>query len=128
VESVVDGDTVRVTGGETIRILGVNTPEIGYGGDPDECWAQQARSFTNSSLHGARVWLTFDGDCTDAYSRTLAYLHTGTAEDGFFDWLLLREGHARVLVIEPNSTFRSEFYAAQALAQSEDLGLWGTCQ
>jgi len=132
VESVVDGDTVRVVrdggGDETIRILGADTPEIGYGGDPDECWAQQARSFTNNSLYGARVWLTFDEECTDGYSRTLAYVHTGTAADDFFDWWLLRQGHARVMVIAPNSTFRTEFLSAQASAEAEELGLWGACQ
>jgi len=132
VESVVDGDTVRVSrsGGatETIRILGVDTPEIGYSGDPDECWAQQARSFTTATVDGALVWLTFDAECTDAYARTLAYVHTGTEEEDFFDWRLLREGHARVLVIEPNSTFRTLFQSAQAAAATEELGLWGACR
>lgn len=46
VTAVVDGDTidVRTAGGiERVRIIGIDTPEIGRNGAADECYAQEAR-------------------------------------------------------------------------------------
>lgn len=132
VDEVTDGDTVRVEPigggvGETVRIIGVDTPEIGYGGEPDDCWAQEATGFTRDLLQGERAWLTFDGECIDNFDRTLAYVHTGAEQEDFVDWLLLRRGHGRPLAIAPNTTFRAELELASRDARSEDLGLWAAC-
>ena len=40
---VVDGDTLRTSDGELIRLLGLNTPELGRDGRPDEPGADAAR-------------------------------------------------------------------------------------
>ncbi len=43
VQRVVDGDTVRLKDGRSVRMIGVNAPETGKKGRPDEPFAVAAR-------------------------------------------------------------------------------------
>lgn len=125
---VVDGDTVYVDfedgSWEKIRIIGIDTPEIGWDGDPDECYAQEARIFLHQQLNAGCFWLTFDEDCWDPYDRLLAYIHT---EAGFLEVASLEGGYADVMLFEPNETFAALFYQALGTAQNGDVGMWGEC-
>jgi len=154
VVEVVDGDTidVRFSDGstDTVRLLGVDTPEVHadndpaeYEGVPDddagatclETAGEDASSFAERWLAGAEVTLVTDpaADKRGSYGRLLAYVHVagnttataGTATAGNrtdFNARLLETGHARVY----DSTFsRSEaYYDAEATAQSEGVGVW----
>lgn len=126
-----DGDTFVVDssrGSETIRFIGVDTPETGYGSTDEECYGAEASAFTASNFPvGTCLWLTFDQDCIDYYDRTLAYLHTGNGDQDFYQRRLIREGYASVLIFDPNDAFEDVFRADEAEAKAEDLGLWGEC-
>ena len=125
---VTDGDTIWVDyedgGYDKVRIIGIDTPEIGWDGEPDECYAQEARAFLSQQLSGGCFWLTFDSDCWDPYDRLLAYVHTA---GGFFEVAVLDGGYGEVMLFEPNTTFSSLFHQAQSEAQASDAGLWGEC-
>lgn len=129
---VIDGDTFEITGGsldgEHIRIIGLNTPEIGYNGSPDDCWAQEAKSYAIDVLENRDVWLTFDAQCQDNYGRYLAYVYTGTLEQGNYTVRALETGQGFVLSIAPNNTYDRVFRDAQSIAIDGSLGLWGTCR
>ncbi|MCB9780429.1 MAG: thermonuclease family protein [Alphaproteobacteria bacterium] len=129
---VADGDTIIADtsqGEEKIRFIGVDTPEMGYGDDPQECWGPEAKAVTEELLADAGdcVWLTFDRGCLDPYDRTLAYLHVGVGDEGFVERRLLRGGHATVLIYDPNDAYETEFEADEAEAHAEGVGLWETC-
>jgi hypothetical protein len=58
VAAVVDGDTIKVetaTGTVRVRIIGINTPEIGRDGKPSECYAEQARDYLDQLAYGRTV-------------------------------------------------------------------------
>ncbi len=124
----IDGDTVYVDledgSYEKIRIIGIDTPEIGWDGEPDECYAQEARTYLYQQLSGGCFWLTFDAECWDPYDRLLAYVHT---QDGFFEVETLEAGNAEVMLFEPNTTFAALFYQALGVAQGSNAGMWGEC-
>ncbi|WP_415381661.1 lamin tail domain-containing protein [Halosimplex sp. TS25] len=156
VVEVVDGDTVDVRyrngSTDTVRLLGVDTPEVHvdndpaeYEGVPDtdagaaclEAAGENASAFAREWLAGERVTLVVDpvADRRDRYDRLLAYVHVGapageevpaneTAADGGIDFnqRLVATGHARVY----DSTFaRSDgYYAAESEAQDARRGLW----
>lgn len=128
---VIDGDTVEVRslgGTETIRIIGVDTPEVESGSTEEECFGPEASAYTKAALpEGTCLWLTFDEECTDYYDRTLAYVHLGAGEQDFYERRLLREGYARVLVIDPNDAFEDVLRLDEAAAQAAGAGLWGAC-
>jgi len=126
---VVDGDTAWVDmeegPHEKVRFIGVDTPEVGHDGDPDECFAWEAAEFTRWMLEGDRFWLTFDEECYDVYDRTLAYVHT---RDGFLQLAQLDGGYAEVMTVPPNDTFQADFEQAEQEAQTEGAGMWGECR
>ena len=130
VHTAIDGDTVHVDttqGEESIRLIGVDTPEVGWGGDPSDCYGLEAQAFAQDALEGSEVWLTFDSACTDLYDRTLAYIHQGSGEQDFFQRRLLRGGYGRDFPWEGTDTFQDTFSQDAWYAQSNGEGLWGLC-
>jgi micrococcal nuclease len=123
VERVVDGDTIVLTTGETVRYLMVNTPEIT--GGKNECYGQNAARFNSDLVLGKTVRLTLDVEPTDIYDRTLAYVSVGDQE---VNRLLVERGFACVLHIPPNGADRrAEFQELEASAKAAMRGLWGAC-
>lgn len=127
---VVDGDTVRVRLGEveeSVRLIGIDTPETRGPGGLRECFGQEATRRVEALLpKGTRVRVVRDVEPRDRYRRLLAYLYR--QEDGMFvNLALAREGFAAPLTIPPNVAHAEEIVAAAAGARRESLGLWGRC-
>lgn len=43
------------------------------------------------------------------------------------NFILVEEGYAKILSIEPNTKYKSEISTLQKKAKEEKLGLWGRC-
>jgi micrococcal nuclease len=137
---VIDGDTVSIAYSngtrETVRLLGVDTPEVHGANDPTEfegvpdtdagatCLSragENASTYARSRLAGETVTLVFDeqSDRRGYYGRLLAYVYV----DGeSFNYALLREGHARVY---PSAfTERTRYERAEDDARDARRGLW----
>jgi micrococcal nuclease len=129
VTRVADGDTIRVRfadGGERrVRLIGVNSPELGDGRTEAAFWAFLAARYTLFHLRGRTVRLEYDTTRLDDYGRTLAYVMT---EDGeLFNERLVRDGYARAFLKYPfREDYRSRLRQAQAEAKREGRGLWGS--
>lgn len=142
VTEVVDGDTVKVRlqdgTRDTVRLVGVDTPEVYSETTPDEfegvpdteagrtClrrWGERASALATDELDGERVELAFDPnlDRRDYYGRLLMYV---VVDNRSFNRRLVETGHARVY----DSAFaRADRYlAAERRARDEGRGLW-TC-
>jgi micrococcal nuclease len=128
VVQVLDGDTIVVkrAGGadETIRMLGVDTPETHHPRKPVQCYGPEAAAYTTRRLFGAVVRLEDDVERHDVYGRRLAYVYLDGAN---FERELLREGYARLLVIEPNHAHAREMLDDELDARAVGVGLWGAC-
>lgn len=130
VNHVVDGDTFYCEterGEEKVRVIGINTSEIGYQGMPDECYSQEAKQKATDLLKDNKVWLTFDEDCYDTFGRTLAYVHLGVNEQDFFERLMLRSGYAWAYPFEGTDSFSEMFSQDELAAQQSNSGGWGSC-
>jgi micrococcal nuclease len=123
-----DGDTidVRTASGatDTIRILGVDTPETHHPTKPVECFGPEAAAYTKQRLTGRDVVLEDDVETHDIYDRRLAYV---IIDGERFDDELLRLGYARLLVIPPNEMHAREMLETELKARRERRGLWGAC-
>ena len=75
VAQVYDGDTVRLTNGERVRLTGINTPELGRDGQADEPMAQAARQWFVREAKGRQVYLVPGTESRDHYGRLLAHLY-----------------------------------------------------
>jgi micrococcal nuclease len=126
---VVDGDTVEVRLGrreETVRLIGIDTPETVDPRSPVECFGEEASARTKALLPaGTGVRLVADVEARDRYDRLLAYVYR---DDGtFVNLALVEDGYASVLTYPPNVAHQSEFTAAAARARDEGRGLWSAC-
>ncbi|WP_165164212.1 thermonuclease family protein [Corynebacterium qintianiae] len=124
VEKIVDGDTLDVRrDGETtrIRLLNVNTPEIGRDGKPSECLAEDARDYLAALLPvGTTVELQFDEEREDKYGRTLA----GVFRDGsLVNAEIAREGLGHAVNIAPNDRFYPDVLSAEQEAAAAGKGI-----
>ena len=122
VERVVDGDTLVISGGDRVRLIGVDTPETKHPNKPVQPFGKEASEFTRRMVEGKRVQLQFDpGETKDKYGRTLAYVYI----DGqFLNELLLREGLARAMLNYPFSAeAKARFRAAEADAKAARRGI-----
>lgn len=127
VTEVIDGDTIVVTrSGETqtIRLLGVDTPETHHPTKGVECFGPAATRFTRRRLLGAHVRLEGDVEAHDIYDRTLAYVYVDNER---FNDELLRRGYARLLVIPPNRAHGRAMLDAELIARDAGRGLWNRC-
>lgn len=123
VRYVHDGDTLFLEDGRKVRLLGVDTPEVG---DHAECYGDEARSALRRMLpEGTTVRTVADVRPLDQYDRSLLFLFT---EDGRLVNLdLIREGYAEAVVLQPNYLWADEVEAAEDEAQSARVGMWGAC-
>ncbi len=85
VTRVVDGDTLELGNGETVRMVGIDTPEVG------ECGFEQASANLSSLTLGKQVRLTRSDEDRDRYGRLLRYVDAGEVDAGL---RLIRNGLA----------------------------------
>ncbi|WP_373189178.1 lamin tail domain-containing protein [Halolamina sp.] len=140
VVEVVDGDTMKVVfengSRETIRLLGVDTPEVHTENSPDEfegvpeteagrnClrkWGEQASSVAKERLLGETVTLSFDANepRRGYYGRLLVYLHV---DGGSFNYALITNGLARVY--DSQFEYRDRYDTTESAAMDANVGLW----
>lgn len=135
VVEVVDGDTVRVrfagrsssSPSESVRLIGIDTPETHGPGGLRECFGAEASARLASLLpRGTEVRLERDVEARDRYARLLAYVYR--KRDGLFvNLALAKDGFAATLSIPPNVAHAADFTAAAADARDAGRGLWGRC-
>jgi micrococcal nuclease len=123
---VIDGDTVRLDGGETVRLIGVDAPETHYSpraqvAGRDDPYAQDATQFLRQLIGGQPVRLVRDGRRHDRYGRTLAYIYL--ADGTLVNAELIRRGYARAYR-NFSYDFRYEFLRLEAEARLSGRGLW----
>ena len=121
VKRVVDGDTFETKSGDKVRLIGVNTPEIG---EKAERYGMEAKRFTENKLQGQTVILFQDVGPKDKYGRLLRYVFL-ESEPTMFNETLLTEGYANVMTVPPNVLFADKFVALERKARENRKGLWG---
>lgn len=140
VTAVVDGDTVRVAyengTTDTVRLIGVDTPEVHTENDPAEfegvpetdagesCLrgaGTNASTVAKQQLLGETVGLAFDPnlDRRGYYDRLLAYV---VIDGTLYNYRIVATGNARVY--DSDFSRADSFYAAEETARRDRQGLW----
>ncbi len=124
VVQVVDGDTVRVRLAdrvETVRYIGVNTPEVRHPTRGREPGGPEATAVNRELVAGKRVSLELDVQERDRYGRLLAYLWVG---ETMVNAELVRRGYAQVMTVPPNVRHQDMFVRLERDARAAGRGLW----
>lgn len=131
---VVDGDTIHATIGgtdETIRIIGLDSPETVKPGTPVECFAREATTAAKRLLPiGAPIRLQSDPTqaARDRYGRLLA--HVILPDGRLFAEVMIEGGFATHYVYDGvPSIYADRLSAAEDRAIAAEAGLWSptTC-
>ncbi len=125
---VYDGDTIKLKNGKKVRLIGIDTPEIGKDGKEDECFAKEARQKAIDLLAKKRVKIETDStqEKYDKYGRLLAYIFL---EDGTnINKFLIQEGYAKEFTYKQKPyKYQKEFKKAENTAKENKKGIWGSC-
>ena len=121
VKKVIDGDTFKDASGKKYRLLGVDTPEYGRDGKPDEPFAQEATNFTKKHIENKYVVLEYADEKFDKYNRLLVLVYTPEGE--MLERLLLQEGLADVFR-KAKHKYKKEFYDIENKAKKQQKGKW----
>jgi micrococcal nuclease len=132
--AVVDGDTitVRLASGatNTVRYIGVDTPETKDPRVPVECFGAEASARNAELVAGRTVYLERDVSERDRYDRLLRYVWV-EGDDGalrFANEELVKWGHASAVSFPPDVKYQQRFADAERVARQEGRGLWGACE
>jgi len=118
---VVDGDTIELDGKETVRLIGVDTPETKDPRKPVEYFGQEASEFTKKLVEGKKVRLEYDQTKKDVWTRTLAYVFL---EDGtFVNAEIVKQGYGFAYTEFPFK-YMEEFRQHEREARESKRGLW----
>lgn len=130
---VVDGDTIHIDMNgkkETVRLIGMNTPETVDPRRPVECFGKEASAKAKELLDGQQVRIETESSQgeRDKYGRLLGYV---IREDGLlFNRYMIEEGYAYEYTYRLPYKYQAEFKTAQKEAEAAGRGLWapGVCE
>jgi micrococcal nuclease len=107
VTRVIDGDTIVLSSGERVRLIGIDAPEIGEPG------ADEATNFVREAVEGKTVWLESSGADTDRFGRLRRYVWLQQPTDTEceiqqqryqLNAILVANGLARVFIVNQPTT------------------------
>ncbi len=118
VTRVIDGDTVILAGGEHVRYIGIDAPEM----DPPEPFGSAAAAANRELVQDKVVRLETDTSETDRYGRLLRYVWVG---DQLINLELVRLGLAEAKSYPPDTRYQDLLDAAENEARQAGRGMWG---
>ncbi len=128
VVEVVDGDTIKIAKDgrtETLRLIGLDTPETKDPRRPVQCFGEEASARAKKLLSGKKVRIT--QDTRDKYGRMLVYVWT---EDGMlYNHRMILDGYAHEYTYDVPYQQQARFRKAEAQARQAGRGFWSpkTC-
>lgn len=124
VDRVYDGDTLRLTDGRHVRILGMNAPEVDHGKkQTGQALGEEARIATEAFFKKDKtVRLFYDVQRVDRYERTLA--HVFDSKGNNLSGYLLRNGLAFHVAVPPNLGMNECLHGEENIARRKQLGVW----
>jgi len=115
ISEVIDGDTVKLSTGEYVRLLGINAPERG------QPYHEKSTNRLRQLVKGKAVILEKDVDDRDQYGRLLRYIFLNGEN---INVKLVKEGLATVYIIPPNIKYETELREAENEAKNLKINLW----
>jgi len=129
VSRVIDGDTVVVNvinEDETIRLIGIDTPESVDPRKPVQCFALEASEHLKTLVRGRKMKLVIDPSqqSEDKYDRWLRYLILDDGTD--VNKKMIEDGYAYEYTYDRPYIRQAEYRAAQEDAKKSKRGLWAS--
>jgi micrococcal nuclease len=129
VAQVKDAETLELSDGSFVRLIGARTPQPPLGWKGREPWpfVAEANEMTKRLALGKDVELRFGGNQTDRHGYKLAQVYV--LSDGRSQWLqqeLINAGVARVYSFPDNTACVDELLVSEAEARAVKRGIWSS--
>ena len=115
VSEVVDGDTFKTTDGRTIRLIGINAPEVG------EKYYEEAKDELTELIYRKEIRLDSDTGNKDVYGRLLRYVYV---DDLLVNSEMVRLGLAKAEEVAPNKKYSDLFLELESNARNAGRCIW----
>lgn len=113
---VVDGDTIKIDGGESVRLIGINSTERGK-----DCYLEAKQKLTEL-VDGKIVFLEKDVENRDKYGRLLRYVYL---DGNFVNLEMVKTGFAYAYEYPPSVKYAEKIAKAEEKAKAGHEGcLW----
>ncbi len=133
VDHVYDGDTLRLSDGRKVRLLGINTPELarpekaGRSAQPGQPLAQEAAAAVKrwlqlSRMQSPHIQLLAGVEKRDRYGRLLAHVFNQQGQS--LEASLLQQGLAFMVVVPPNDQHADCYHRLEMQARRQQRGVW----
>jgi endonuclease YncB( thermonuclease family) len=124
VAKVIDGDTLRLVDGRSVRLIGLNATETAHKARKAEPFSQAAKARLQALIgeNDGRVGLRAGQQSRDRYGRVLAHLFDVHGQS--VEAQMLAEGMGFHVAINPNVSMSRCLQAAEQQARLARKGLW----
>jgi micrococcal nuclease len=112
VTKVIDGDTIVISGGRSVRLIGIDTAERG-----EDCY-NEAKTRLEELILKKEVYLEIDKEEKDQYGRLLRYV---ILDDENINVLLVKEGLA-IAQFYNNERYKQDITEAEEHAMNNKIG------
>lgn len=124
VARVSDGDTLKLQDGRSVRVLGINAPEITHGKNAGQPFGRESRASAQAFISAAngKVRLGFEQEVKDRYGRLLAHVYDSRGRS--LAAAQVRTGMALQIAVPPNTQQQYCLLKLEFNARKQSLGLW----
>lgn len=121
---VSDGDTLKLQDGRSVRVLGINAPEITHGKKAGQPLGRESRAAAQVFIDRAQgqVRLGYEREQRDHYGRLLAHVYDDRGRSLAAEQL--RTGMAMQVGVPPNIAQAQCLAAVEQVARNKKLGIW----
>ena len=113
--SIIDGDTFRLETGETVRLIGIDAPELSQPG------GEESREYLTHLILGKGITLEKGDEEKDKYNRLLRFVYLG---DLCINEEMIRQGYAEARYLSPDDPLRENYIQLEIEAETAKAGLW----
>jgi endonuclease YncB( thermonuclease family) len=113
--AVIDGDTIRLDTGETVRLIGIDAPELSQPG------GEKSRQYLAQLILGKKITLDKGDEDKDKYNRLLRFVYTGNM---CVNEEMIRNGYAEARYLSPDDPLREYYIQLEIEAETAKAGLW----
>ncbi len=124
VVSVTDGDTLKLQDGRSVRVLGINAPEITHGKKAGQPFGRESRAQAQAFIAAANseIRLGFEREARDHYGRWLAHVYDNLGHS--LAAAQVRAGMALQVAVPPNGAQAPCLQDAEQEARQKTRGVW----
>ncbi len=113
--SIIDGDTFKLETGETVRLIGIDAPELSQPG------GKESRQYLTQLILNKGVTLEKGYEDRDKYKRLLRFVYTG---DLCINEEMIKQGYAEARYLSSNDPLREYYIQLEIKAETAKAGLW----